>query len=537
MTKISGSHAAPPDAAVPMAAVGGEPAAPSAPRRQRPPQLAGLTQAPRPDAAVIDILPESAPEIGSPPRSISRSLLGSSMRSDASEAGSGAAGVTGRSSRFGSWRSMVANIRSGAAPGSGGVSPPRRSDSASLSALSRHASSSRARAPVTPEQAAARAGVRAIQLDGHQQLRGYSDRLGAVSAGALEALGIGANTSTTFGAGRTGGEQGAIAAMTGMAGDHLTGLHTPTPAPPVSLKTAMARSFAGTAAGALAGGISSVVGQALVAPGLSGAAQALAGGTRVFQKVPPEQLYPDPSPYVDGTAGEVKPESRYQAELAEVQGQRAAVAQLQDRYTLDSVRAIGAGVLSFDSAHALRAALTTPTSQFKAPALLTRVALGTAGSGAAGAATGVALAALKAHTTVRVTAGGEEYDLPLFTVRNPHAGGAAGDGGNPRRIDLLVNSLRAGWNGFTGGRTGVGLALHAGSQVGQRATGILAATVVNALVQPAAMAGARAIAPDSDAVRVAANTVATVAAYSAAVVIWFKLLPKIQAQQARAPAA
>jgi hypothetical protein len=530
--------------------------------RNRSFQLTGLARAPSARNANAASETNAGAEEGSPPHNMGSSLLGASQRSDSTLDIRSASDLSRYGTLTGSFRSMSSPTRahSGAPQEHASAShaeenhpshrrsrsslpgPLLRSDSArtwsNINLYDTPESSFRSTSgPVHATQAATpqeRAATRQQQLVQHEALRNYSDKLGAIGAGTLEALGFGANTATTFGAGRTSGEQATIAAMTHMAGDHLTGFYTKPAAAAVPYATLLGRSVAGMTVGGIVGGVSSVVGQVLVAPAMVGTAQALAGGSRTFAKVPPEHIYPDPDPYIeiDGQQA-LKPEPQYQAELAQVAALRGEVAQLQNRYTVDGSRAMVSGSVAFDAAHAIRAALTTPTSRFEAPALLTRIALGTAASGAAGVATGASLALLKAHTTVKVQVGEQQYALPLFTVKDPNAATVQGDGGNISRIAMMSNTVRGAWNAFAGGRTGAELAMHVGLQVAERSAGIIAATVVNALVQPAATSVANEIDAHSDGVRIAANTVATVTAFTAAVVVWFSILPKIQAQQAR----
>jgi hypothetical protein len=525
--------------------------------RNRSFQLTGLGRAPSARSTNAASETNAGAEEGSPPHNMGSSLLGASQRSDSTLDLSLYGTPTGS---FRSMSSLAHPPRTGAPREHASTSlaeenqPSQRRSRSSLPGPSLRSDSARTWSNInlhdTPEESfrltsgpvhaapaatpQERAAAREPQLVQHEALRNYSDKLGAIGAGALEALGFGANTATTFGAGRTSGEQATIAAVTHMAGDHLTGFYTKPAAAPVPYTTLLGRSVAGTVVGGIVGGVSSVVGQVMVAPAMVGTAQALAGGSRTFAKVPPEHIYPDPDPYIeiDGQQA-LKPEPQYQAELAQVAALRGEVAQLQNRYTVDGSRAMVSGSVSFDAAHAIRAALTTPTSRFEAPALLTRIALGTVASGAAGVATGASLALLKAHTTVKVQVGEQQYALPLFTVKDPNAATVQGDGGNVSRIAMVSNTVRGAWNAFAGGRTGAELAKHVGLQVAERSAGIIAATVVNALVQPAATSIANEIDAHSDGVRIAANTVATVTAFTAAVVVWFSILPKIQAQQAR----
>jgi len=355
------------------------------------------------------------------------------------------------------------------------------------------------------------------QRAAQQALVAYSDTAGAANAQFQAAVGMGINTATAFGAARTGGEQGVVDLIGHAHAIKELLTRNPADAGQVALGK-LAQLGPGWISGAALGGLGSIAGQVVLSPIFTAIAESMTGSKSTLVPVPPEHLVPDPDPADHEDAASLAHAQ------AQVDARRQRIRERQAGFGIDTARGIGTGTAAFDGLHGIRAGVMEHTDP--KPSLGARVGYGTAASGGAGFLTGGALALQKAMATEAVDVDGQVRELPLFQVAKAPRG------------NVLANigaSVQGAARAFNDGRTGLAALANLGRQLALRTGGIALATLANTALQVGAAAANAALSDDEHATtkKGAVALVAAVLAFTAAVAIWFTLLPMIQSRQAQ----
>ncbi len=258
--------------------------------------------------------------------------------------------------------------------------------------------------------------------------------------------------------------------------------------------------------GAATGAVGHIIGQTLFVPIASAGLSHLFGGTHELKPIPAHELVPEGSPN----------------QVA----QRADVAKKQTQYTIDSFNGIMSGDVSFGGANAAKGAIVAKASLTPGQTL----GAGVLTSDVAGMMTSFGLETTKARATTKVTGpDGNEQTVSLFELKTAPPTGP-------------VAAVQKAVTGFVGGHTDTiaEFAGHVASQVLQRGVGIAASTIA----VPFAQAGAAGLAEhfeqhglSKEHANMAAQATVGGLAFLAVVQVWFTLLPKILATQAKRPSA